>query len=65
MNGEIVACMGGWCVHRTRCAHHYSQSQVVSERLCPKGSPQPVEVMPLVRDAQLPPALRGGALEVF
>lgn len=65
MNGEVVACMGGWCVHRTHCAHHYSDSKVIAERLCPKGDPQPVEFMHIVRDSQLPVALRDGALEVF
>ena len=62
---EIVACLGGWCVHRSHCAHHYSQSKIISERLCPKGEPQPVEFMPHVRDEELPMALRNGALEVF
>lgn len=65
MKGEIVACLGGWCVHRTHCAHYYSDSPIRSERLCPKGESQPVEVMPLVRDEQLPAALRGEALRVF
>lgn len=65
MNAASVACMGGWCTHRTHCAHYYSDSQTLSERLCPKGDPRPVEAMPLVRDADLPLALRNGALEVF
>lgn len=62
---NIVACMGGWCVHRSHCAHHYSESNVIAERLCPKGEPQPVEFMPMVRDSELPPELRNGALGVF
>ena len=65
MTGELVHCMGGWCTHRHHCAHHFSQSKVISERLCPKGDPQPVEYMPIVRDEHLPSALRDGALERF
>ena len=65
MTTKTIACMGGWCVHRTHCAHYYSESKVIAERLCPKGEAQPVEYMHVVTDDQLPPALRGGALEVF
>lgn len=52
MNGEIVACMGGWCPHRNHCAHHYSDSPVIAERLCPKGAPQPLEFMPRQAERQ-------------
>lgn len=62
---EVIACMGGWCVHRHHCAHHYSDSKLIAERLCPKGNPQPVEFMPVVRGDELPAPLRGGALKVF
>lgn len=41
---KLVACMGGWCVQRTHCAHYYSESKMLSERLCPKGDAQPVEI---------------------
>lgn len=61
----IVTCMGGWCHVRDRCAHHYSDSHIIAERLCPKGESQPVEIRPLVRDEEVPPPLRNGALEVF
>lgn len=52
MNGEIVACMGGWCAHRAHCAHHYSDSKVIAERLCPKDEARPVEFMAPLRDEE-------------
>lgn len=45
----IVACMGGWCHVRDRCAHHHSPSRVVSERLCERGreEPEPMLMPPI------------------
>lgn len=42
----MIACMGGWCRQRDRCAHYYAQSTKPAERLCNKGEdkPQPVKI---------------------
>lgn len=62
----MIACMGGWCPRRDRCQHYHSESPVVAERLCPPGESHPVEVVRGEPQPEtLPPALRGGALEVF
>lgn len=93
MIAPIVACMGGFCRSRDRCAHHHSPSRTVVERLCDRGTEEPEPLSELKRwegwlagatpeqaerfrrlqaqrnvvvpDEQLPPALRGGNLEVF
>ena len=65
MTRVTPACMGGWCTHRTHCAHYYSGARNPVERLCPKGDPHPVEYMPRVKDSQLPAPLRDDALDVF
>lgn len=65
----IVACMGGWCRQRERCAHHHSASRVISERLCERGFDDPEPMRPrLARTDEpqadrLPPTLRHGASE--
>lgn len=43
---SIVACMGGWCEKRLECAHYWSRSVAVSERLCERGNDRPE---PMVR----------------
>jgi hypothetical protein len=37
----IVACMGGFCPVRDRCAHYHAVSRTVSERLCERGREEP------------------------
>ncbi len=49
-----IHCMGGWCEARDRCACHYSPSPIVSERLCPKGEPRPIEIRPIAINRQEP-----------
>lgn len=39
----MIACMGGWCCSRDRCANYYAESKLMSERLC--GEKEEVEPM--------------------
>jgi hypothetical protein len=33
----MIACMGGWCRSRERCAHYYeTKTELLTERLCGK-----------------------------
>lgn len=67
----MIACMGGWCSRRNECALYWATDGIArSERLCAKDKEEPEPMRELravapVHDEQLPPALRGGALEVF
>lgn len=40
----MIACMGGFCNSRDRCAYYYSDSKVRCERLC--GDIEEVELLP-------------------
>lgn len=37
----MIACMGGWCRQREKCAHYTAPSRVISERLCDKAKEEP------------------------
>lgn len=39
----LVACMGGWCTQRHRCAHYAQADRSSAEdgRLCPPGVEEP------------------------
>lgn len=39
----LVACMGGWCTQRHRCAHYAQADRSAAEdgRLCPTGVEEP------------------------
>lgn len=30
----MIACMGGWCASRDKCANYYAETKLISERLC-------------------------------
>lgn len=49
----MIACMGGWCRSRERCAHYVSDSKVISERLCGDNE-EPEPVRHLLRGVQAP-----------
>jgi hypothetical protein len=40
----IVACLGGWCQQREKCAHYWSPSRTMVERLCEKSNDEPTPV---------------------
>ena len=69
----MTSCMGGWCKRREGCAHYIERGADPVERLCIPGRdglrygmPQTLRREPVAgNDNELPPALRGGALEVF
>lgn len=44
--GVVIACMGGWCRHREKCAHYHSASRVITERLCPPDHDEPEPLKP-------------------
>ena len=46
----MIACMGGWCCSRDRCANYYAESNLTSERLC--GETEEVEPLWAVRDGE-------------
>lgn len=44
-----VACMGGWCKQRDKCARYYTKAPThTAERLCPTGHDNPLLAIPVV-----------------
>ena len=42
----MIACMGGWCAVRDRCAHYHARSGTPVERLCARGDESPKPARP-------------------
>jgi hypothetical protein len=40
----MIACMGGFCNSRDKCANYYSDNSIISERIC--GEIEEVEYLP-------------------